>query len=340
SSSTTRRPTVCTTSTRRRPSCSPCATVRTIARTSPASSAPRSRSTNRPWTTSTSAWPPSSGKASCSSRRHVPAAAVRDPGHGRRRGTRAHDRVPREPRDAGRGGATKRRVPRRRQRALRAAPGRRSDGPRPHGGRRPLPALPALLWAPARPHDARRMGSAARRARARGRRTADHGRREGRGEDDAGAAPAPRRLPGRGRRDRFLRDGIAVALPRPFHLKPGTARLVPELAPSLDALPSTSTSDGMRIVAFDPALAGFDWHLRVGPVDGVVVLRRNHDGEAHLDELTALDAVRFLVDHAFPATESRPQLLRAAASVAGHVTAHQLEVGPVEDSARALREIG
>jgi len=138
----------------------------------------------------------------------------------------------------------------------------------------------------------------------------------------------------------FVRDGIAVALPRPFHLKPGTARLVPELAPSLDALPSTSTSDGMRIVAFDPALAGFDWHLRVGPVDGVVVLRRNHDGEAHLDELTALDAVRFLVDHAFPATESRPQLLRAAASVAGHVTAHQLEVGPVEDSARALREIG
>jgi hypothetical protein len=69
----------------------------------------------------------------------------------------------------------------------------------------------------------------------------------------------------------FVRGADVVALPRRFHLKVGAEQIVPELAPLVDALPST-TGDGEPIRAFDPAIAGWPWRLSLGPIHAVAVL--------------------------------------------------------------------
>jgi hypothetical protein len=134
----------------------------------------------------------------------------------------------------------------------------------------------------------------------------------------------------------FGRGAVAMALPRQFHLKPGAERLVPELRARFGSLPSTSTSDGLQITAFDPTVAGFDWHLRVAPLDRAVVLRANHGGTTSVRPLTSVDLVHRVVEHAFPLNDSRSRLLRTAAGLVGQVDGIELVVGSVEEAATAL----
>lgn len=103
----------------------------------------------------------------------------------------------------------------------------------------------------------------------------------------------------------FTREGVAVPMPRSFHVKAGTEALIPELAGRLDRLPATSTSDGTRIAAFDPSVAGFPWHIAAGPIDGAFVLRPDRMAATCCSPLTSTELVRFVVDHALPLTDSR-----------------------------------
>lgn len=134
----------------------------------------------------------------------------------------------------------------------------------------------------------------------------------------------------------FTRDGSVVALPRPFHLKPGIELLVPELADRLDGLPWTSTDDGSRIVALDPQTAGYDWHLVCGPVDGVVELTGDAHTESALEVVSSVELVRRLVPYAFPHSGSRPALLRACARLAANAKGAILTRGSVMATAAQI----
>jgi len=134
----------------------------------------------------------------------------------------------------------------------------------------------------------------------------------------------------------FTRDGAAVALPRPFHLKPGADVLIPELRERFDDLPFVLTSDGAHVTAFDPGAEGFDWRLGVGPIDGAVVLRANHGGETSVRPLSTVELVQHVLDHAFPTSESRPMLLRAVTALLGYVDGIEFTVGSVGSAATAL----
>ena len=134
----------------------------------------------------------------------------------------------------------------------------------------------------------------------------------------------------------LTRDGVAIALPRLFHLKPGTEALIPELSGRFDSLPFTMLSDGGRITGFDPSAAGFEWHIDAGPIHGMVVLRAGHDGPTSVRPLTSVELAFHALDHAFPATESRPDTLRACAALVGAIDGIELTAGSLPSSAAAL----
>ena len=139
----------------------------------------------------------------------------------------------------------------------------------------------------------------------------------------------------------LVRDGVVVAFPRRLRLKPGTERLVPEVAPMLPHLPTT-LQDGATVAALDPSEAGFAWRLDVAPVDAVVVAQRNHGGASELRELPPGAAVERLLGQSIridrsPAASAR--LVRACTRfTAGEV--HELRLGDLREAVRALSSLG
>ena len=60
----------------------------------------------------------------------------------------------------------------------------------------------------------------------------------------------------------LVRNGLALALPRAFHLKPDIGRLVPEVAGIIEDLPKVF-SGPVEIAALEPSECGFDWTIAV-----------------------------------------------------------------------------
>jgi hypothetical protein len=133
----------------------------------------------------------------------------------------------------------------------------------------------------------------------------------------------------------FTRDGRAVPQPRQFHLKPGTDALIPELAGRLEHLPAAPTSEGDRITAFDPSSIG-RWRIRGGPIEAAFVLKPGDARPATCRPLSTVDVVRHVIDHAFPAVESRPALLGACTALLREANGFELAGGDVERRAARL----
>lgn len=110
----------------------------------------------------------------------------------------------------------------------------------------------------------------------------------------------------------LVRDGVALPMPRAFHLKPGIAAQVPELARAVDDLPK-AYAGALEISAFDPGAAGFGWAIAMGPVDRVVWLTPNHGGETRLEPRPSFVTMRQLLDFSLDWGEP-PDVLVAAAS--------------------------
>jgi hypothetical protein len=134
----------------------------------------------------------------------------------------------------------------------------------------------------------------------------------------------------------FTRGGLALPMPRLLHIKPGTAEVIPELVERVGRLPATSTSDGMRIAAFDPATAGFPWRIALGAVDAAFVLRPRFSGPTACRPLSTVDLVRYVVDHTLPMTASRSALLGACASLLRDTDGFELFLGDLAGSAAVL----
>ena len=144
----------------------------------------------------------------------------------------------------------------------------------------------------------------------------------------------------------MLRGRECVAVARPFHLKPGSEALLPDLVTAHDGLPRIDD-----VVVVDPGRIGLPWRLTVAPVDHLVLLDRGTAEGADTAEVAAAEwaarGVRLvaepqlallpeLVSQVFPVTETKSALLRALTSSLVGVQCHRLLVGDPAAMSHAL----
>ena len=111
-----------------------------------------------------------------------------------------------------------------------------------------------------------------------------------------------------------LRNGRALAVARPFHLKPGIDDHVPELRPLWSSLPCLEGDPPIR--AFDPSVAGFAWTIDDGPVHHVVPLGKELHGDGPvLEPISATTAMPSIVDQVFRNQEPTRAVVAEVAAV-------------------------
>jgi hypothetical protein len=119
------------------------------------------------------------------------------------------------------------------------------------------------------------------------------------------------------------REGSVLAVPRRFHVKPGTRARVPEAA-WLDHAPVLDGDPPLSVV--DPTEHGFEWTLAGGPVDRVVLLERA-EGPSSVAAVGASVAVQVLIDQSFPVAESRALVVRRAVELVRGATTRRVVNG-------------
>lgn len=132
----------------------------------------------------------------------------------------------------------------------------------------------------------------------------------------------------------LVRRGESIAVPRALHLKPGSARLLPELAPVLPSLPVVND-----VTVLDPARLGRPVRLQVAPVAHVVLLSGQAEGSGDvacspIDGGAVLEA---LLADAFPLTETKARMVSVLAGAMVSARGHRLTSGPLDAMVAALR---
>ncbi len=132
----------------------------------------------------------------------------------------------------------------------------------------------------------------------------------------------------------LVRNGLVLALPRAFHLRPDIGRLVPEVAGFIKDLPK-GFAGPVENFAFEPSEFGFHWTIAVGPVDRVVWITRNHGGETALEPRPSLATIQHLLECSGGWGEARGDLVRTATRLAG-AGGHELVMGNPYDAVGLL----
>jgi len=122
----------------------------------------------------------------------------------------------------------------------------------------------------------------------------------------------------------LVRAGQVVAVPRRFHVKPGTAEVVPRAAGWLAAAPLLEGDPPLRLL--DPTEVGRPWHLPVARVDDVVLLRRA-GGPSRREGASATEVAPEVMAQTFPTVESRAAVVREVSGLLRDVTVHRLVAG-------------
>jgi hypothetical protein len=132
----------------------------------------------------------------------------------------------------------------------------------------------------------------------------------------------------------LVRNGLVLALPRAFHLKPDIDRLVPEVAGLVKYLPKAFAGP-VEISAFEPSEFGFDWTIAVRPVDRVVWITPNHGGETALEPRPSFATIQRILECSLGWGEAREVLVAMAARLGG-AGGHELVMGNPYDAVRLL----
>ena len=135
----------------------------------------------------------------------------------------------------------------------------------------------------------------------------------------------------------FVRDGLALPLPRRWHVRQSTLDHVPQLraAPHNVVLPYDPP-----LWTVDPADLVGPWPLEPAPVRHVVLLEPRHGGESALVRTGTPAAVGELVAEALPYADRPDRTVRALARLLRDATCHRLSVGTLADAARLVRTLG
>jgi hypothetical protein len=138
----------------------------------------------------------------------------------------------------------------------------------------------------------------------------------------------------------LVRRGESFAVPRALHLKPGTDRVLPELAPLLPSLPVVDD-----VTVLDPARLGRRIELRIAPVAHVVVLaRRDPDRDDEPEPVTCVPVdggavLEALLTDAFPLTETKARMVSVLAGAMTSARGHRLTAGPPGAMVETLRGV-
>jgi hypothetical protein len=136
------------------------------------------------------------------------------------------------------------------------------------------------------------------------------------------------------------RSGASLAVPRAFHVKDGTAVMVPELleVPGWQDLPRIHD-----VTVLDPTLVRAPWTLVEAPVDHVVLLERDpaaaQGTSAAIEPIPNPVVLEALVAHTFPLTESTGDLLRTLVGAVGRARGHRLRGPDPSTTFAALRGV-
>lgn len=127
-----------------------------------------------------------------------------------------------------------------------------------------------------------------------------------------------------------VRSGVVVAVPRRFHVKPGTAALVPAANDWIRRAPTLGGDPPLQLV--DPTDEGLPWHLPVAPLDHVVLVVRGA-GPSVLERASGERAVPLVLEQTFPTVERMATVVGEVAGLLRGVGVHRLHIG---DDGRAI----
>ena len=128
----------------------------------------------------------------------------------------------------------------------------------------------------------------------------------------------------------LARAGASLAVPRAIHLKAGTERFVPELAPLLEHLPRAGD-----VTILDPVAVGRPWRLVQRRIDHVVLLEG--DGPVACTPADGGAVLAALVRDAFPLTETKSALVTRIVEAVSSATGHRLTAGEPAQMVEAMR---
>ena len=131
----------------------------------------------------------------------------------------------------------------------------------------------------------------------------------------------------------LVRRGESLAVPRALHLKPGTDRILPELADVLATLPVVG-----EVTVLDPARVGRPVALRLAPVTHVVLLadRSSPTGPVTCTPVDGGAVLEALLTDAFPLTETKARMVSVLAGAMVTARGHRLTSGPPVAMVEAL----
>jgi hypothetical protein len=136
----------------------------------------------------------------------------------------------------------------------------------------------------------------------------------------------------------MLRDGVAIAYPRRFHVKKGTIGLLPEIAARIATLPYVEYPDGYRIAAFDPTEAGYGWRLTPGPPDVVLFAESGHGRPSALREMAKLEMVRRVMTQTIAPDEPSWNWIGDLARTLDRARCCHLAVGDLDSAVLAMQQ--
>jgi HPr kinase/phosphorylase len=133
----------------------------------------------------------------------------------------------------------------------------------------------------------------------------------------------------------FVRDGMAIPLPRRFHLRPTTLEHLPDLtAADLLRLPYEPP-----IWSLDPAALNGSWRIEPAPVRHVVLLDPVHCGPSELSSVDTATAVAELAREAVPYSPRRNVVVRELATLLATASCHRLRLGALDQAIECLRAL-
>jgi hypothetical protein len=134
----------------------------------------------------------------------------------------------------------------------------------------------------------------------------------------------------------FVRDGLAVPLPRRWHVRQST----------LEHVPLLRTARNTVVLPYDPPLWTVDpadlngpWRLEPARVDHVVLLEPVHRGESALVPAGTAAGIGELLAEALPYADRRDRTVRALARLLRDASCHRLRVGTLAGAAHLIRTL-
>ena len=103
----------------------------------------------------------------------------------------------------------------------------------------------------------------------------------------------------------LVHDAAAIAFPRKFYLRQGSAPLIPELAAVEKTLPFTASPGEPRIVGLDPTVFARPWRIAPAPVGTIIYLTPDFTAPSRLAPCPRIDMVRLVMGQCTPPLSGR-----------------------------------